>query len=47
MLGILVHVFANSKYLKSIADTTVIECDEIIIVMDNLSTNVISTASIN
>ena len=47
MLGILVHVFANSKYLKSIADATVIECDEIIIVMDNLSTNVISTASIN
>ena len=45
----------NSKYLKSTADTTVTECDEIIIVMDNLSTkrtntiatNVTSTASIN
>ena len=45
----------NSKYLKSIAGTTVTECDEIIIVWDNLSTkntntiatNVTSTASIN
>ena len=48
----------NSTYLKSIADTTVTECDETIIVMDNLSTkktntiatkktNIASTASIN
>ena len=45
----------NSKYLESIADTSVTECDEIIIVMDNVSTektntiatNVTSTASIN
>ena len=45
----------NSKYLKSIADTSVIECDEIITVMDIVSTkkintiaaNVTSTASIN
>ena len=33
----------NSKYLKSIADTTVTECDEIIIVMDNLSTKKTNT----
>ena len=25
----------NSKYLKSVSDTSVTECDEIIIVMDN------------
>ena len=45
----------NSKYLKSIADTSAIECDEIITVMDIVSTkntniiatNVTSTASIN
>ena len=45
----------NSKYLKSTADTSVTECDEIVIVMDNLSTkrtntigiNVTSTASIS
>ena len=44
-----------SKYLKSIADTSVIECDELITVMDIISTkktntigtNVMSTASIN
>ena len=45
----------NNKYLKSIPDTSVIECDEIITVMDIASTkltntiviNVTSTASIN
>ena len=45
----------NSKYLKSIADTSVIEWDKIITVMDILSTkikiatatNVTTTASIN
>ena len=45
----------NSKYLKSAADISVTECDEIVIVRDNLSTkkantivtNVTSTASIN
>ena len=46
----------NSKYLKSITDgTSVTKCDEIVIVMNNLSTkktntittNVVSTASIN
>ena len=45
----------NSKYLKSIADTILTEFDEIIIVMDNLSTkktntiatNVTSTDSVN
>ena len=28
----------NSKYLKSIADTSVTECDEIVIVMDTIGT---------
>ena len=28
----------NSTYIKSIADASVTECDEIIIVMDNVST---------
>ena len=43
----------NSKYLKSLADTSVTECDEIIIDKDNvptkktIATNVTSTASIN
>ena len=45
----------NSKSLRSDADTSVTECDEVIIVMDNLSTknrntiatNVTSTASTN
>ena len=47
--------FENSKYLKSIADTSVIKCDEIITVMDIVSTkmtntiarDITSTASIN
>ena len=45
----------NSKYLKSIADTTMTECDEIVIVVNNLwtaktnnlATNITHTASIN
>ena len=45
----------NCKYLKGIAGTSVIECDEIITVIDDLSakktniiaTNVTSTASVN
>ena len=48
----------NSKYLKSIVDTSVTECDEVIIAMDNVSTkktkktntiatDVTDTASIN
>ena len=45
----------NTMYLRSVADTSVTKCDEILIVMNNLSTqrtntittNVISTASIN
>ena len=45
----------NSKYLKSIAYTSAIECDEIVTVMDivstkmtsTIATNVTSTASIN
>ena len=48
-------IFENSKYLKSIADTSVTECDEIITVMDivstkktnTITTNVTSIASIN
>ena len=31
-------IWENSKFLKSIADTSVTECGEIIIVMDILST---------
>ena len=45
----------NSKYLKSISDTSVIECDEAITVLDIVSTkmtntvsrNITSTASVN
>ena len=45
----------NSKYLKSIADTSATDCDELIIVMDisstkktnTITTNVLSTASTN
>ena len=48
-------VCENSKYLKSIVDTSVTKCDEIIIAIDNVSTkktntittNLMSTASIN
>ena len=46
-------VCENSKYLKVITDTSVAECDEIIIVMNivstkkTIATNVMSTASIN
>ena len=37
----------NSKYLKSIADTSVTECDEIIFVMDNVSTKKTNTIATN
>ena len=37
----------NSKYLKSIADTSVIECDEIISVMDIVSTKMTNTVATN
>ena len=37
----------NSKYLKSIVDTSVIECDEIIFVMDILSTKMTNTIATN
>ena len=40
----------NSKYLKIVVDTSVTECDEIVIVMDNLSTkntNTIATKKTN
>ena len=48
-------ICGNSKYLKSVADTSVDKCDEILIFIDNLSTkktntittNVTNTASIN
>ena len=48
-------IYENSKYLKGIADTSVIECDEIITVMDivstksknTITTNNTSTASMN
>ena len=40
----------NSKYLKSIADTSVIECDKIVILVDTVSrknTNTIATKETN
>ena len=37
----------NSKYLKSIADASVTECDEIIFVMDNVSTKKTNTIATN
>ena len=37
----------NSKYLKSFADTSVTKCDEIVIVMNNLSTKKINTITRN
>ena len=40
----------NSKYLKSVIDTLVTNCDWFVIVMNNLSnitTNVLDSASIN
>ena len=46
-------IYENEKHLKSIADTSLTECDEIIIVIDNVSTkkttitNVTGTASIS
>ena len=53
---ILAHVFVRRvKYLKTITDTSVTECDNVIIVINNVSTkktntiatNITSTASIN
>ena len=49
------YIFENIKYLKSVADTSLTKCDEIVIVMDivptkktnTIATNVMSTASIN
>ena len=40
-------IFENSKYLKSIADTSVIECDEIIFAMDIVSTRKTNTIATN
>ena len=37
----------NGKYLKNIADTSVIVCDKIINVTDSLSTNVTNTMPLN
>ena len=37
----------NSKYLKSIADTSVIECDDVILVTDTLSTKMTNTIATN
>ena len=37
----------NSKYLKSITDTSLIECDEIITAMDIVSTKMTNTIAIN
>ena len=37
----------NSKYLKSVGDTSVTKWDKIVIVMKNITTNVTTTALIN
>ena len=37
----------NSEYLKSIDDTSVTECDEMIIVMDNVTTKTTNTIATN
>ena len=37
----------NSKYLKSVADTSVTKCDEIVTVMNNLSTKKANTLTTN
>ena len=37
------HICENGKYLESIADTSVTECDEIIVVKDNVSTKKTNT----
>ena len=41
------YSWKNSKCLKRITDTSVIECDEIISVMDILSTKMTNTTAIN
>ena len=38
---------SNSKYLKSIADTSVIECDDVILVIDIASTKMTNTIATN
>ena len=40
-------IYENGKYLKSIADTSVIVCDEMIIAIDEVSTNVTNTIPTN
>ena len=42
-----VCICENSKYLKSIADTSVIACDEVIFVMDIVSTKMTKTIATN
>ena len=44
---ILAHVFVRIAYLKSISDTSVIDCDEIIPVTDIVSTKIINTIVTN
>ena len=40
-------IYESSKSLKSVADTSVIKCDEIIYVMDFVSTKMTNTTSVN
>ena len=42
-----IWICENSKYLKSTADTSVTECDEIIVFMDNVSTKKTNTIATN
>ena len=41
----MIRICDNSKYLKNIADTSVTKCDEIIIVIDIVSTKKTNTIS--
>ena len=45
--NLITYISDNSKYLKSIADISVIACDEIVDVMDIVSTKMTNTISTN
>ena len=50
LFGILAHAFVrivSKKHLKNISDASVTKCYEIIIVMDNVSTNKTNTIATN
>ena len=47
ILGILAYIVVDDKYLKSIADPSVVTCDEIISVMDIVSTKMTNNITTN